>query len=92
MVSNNIWCHPIKQDKDDKVYIPTSISCQNLNAPSIDFELGMNHVYKYGKVGNEAVVYKGSSADELVYKIRRKDGNKVMGYDSNLRLLDQLDL
>ena len=52
----------------------------------------MNLVYKYGQGGNEAVVYKGASADGLVKTIRKKYGSKSMVYDSNLRLLYQSDL
>ena len=52
----------------------------------------MNLVYNYGKCGNEAVVYEGASADVLVHTFRWKDGSKKMVHDSNLCLLDQLDL
>ena len=46
----------------------------------------------YGQDGNEAVVYKGASADGLVKTIRKKYGSKSMVHDSNLRLLDQTNL
>ena len=52
----------------------------------------MNLVYKYGQGGNEAVVYKGASADGLVNTTRKKYGSKSMVHDSNLRLLDQTNL
>ena len=52
----------------------------------------MNLVYKYGKGGNEAVVYKGASADGLVHTICRRYGSNIMVHDSIIILLYQLDL
>ena len=45
LVSDDAWYHPITQDKDEEVSIPTCIPYNKSTAPSIDFELGMNLVY-----------------------------------------------
>ena len=92
LVLDDAWYHPRTHEKDYEVSIPTFILCKKSNEASIDFELGMNLVYRYGKGGNEAVVYEGESAYGLVHKIRWKYGSKRMVHDSNLRLLDQPEL
>ena len=76
LVSDDAWYHPRMQDEYEEVSISTFIPCKKSTAPRIDFELGMNLVHKYGKSGNEAVVYKGSNTDGLVHMIFRKDESK----------------
>ena len=49
---------------------------------SIDFQLGMNVLYRCGNKANVTVVYEGASA-------RLGDSNRLSVYDSNLQLLDQ---
>ena len=63
LVSYDAWYNPITQDKDEEVSIPTCIPYDKSTAPSIDFGLVKNLIYKYRKGGNEAVVYEGASAD-----------------------------
>ena len=92
LVLDDAWFHPITQDKDGEVSIPTCISCENSTAPSIDFGLVKNLIYKYRKGGNEAVVYEGASADGLVHPVCSKYGSKHMVYYSNIYILNQSDL
>ena len=92
LVPDDAWYHTITQDEDDEVSIPTCLPCKKSTASIIDFELGMNLVYKYGQGVNESILYEGESADGLVRTIGKKYESKRMVHDSNLRLLNQPDL
>ena len=61
----------------------------NQSKKSIDFQIGMNLLYCCGNKENEAVDYKGASANGRLHTIRLKDNIKISVYDSNLQLLNQ---
>ena len=71
--------------------IKSSAHCDDEPLTKIEFQLGMDLVYRDGKGNNEAVVYEGASADGLSHTIRLANGTKLAVHDSNLQLLDQPD-
>ena len=81
------WYQPGSQDPGPPLGIPCNDGAHQAT-PHIDFELGMNLVYRDGHGKNVPVVYEGASIDGLTHTIRLVDSSNTAVHNSNLKVLD----
>ena len=64
--TGSMWYLP---NQDEPGTIPLCKPCNDTANMNVDFELGMDLVYRDDTGNNEAVVYKGASADGLFHTV-----------------------